>query len=147
MTSSQGPATKQIQAPAGAVSSPTATALLVLAWFALWLAVVAACYLLLMQIAITREIAMTLAEPAAWLLGLSWWPWFGDYWWAVVLAIFILTPVVALVTYWIRHRLRSPLMNWAWGILLIAPALAILAVIAIGLGSTSTGILHALRNN
>ena len=145
MTSSPAPAIKPIQAPAGAAASSAATALLVLAWLALWLAVVAACYLLLIQRSITLEINMTLGEPARFFFGLCWWPWFGDYWWVVVLSILILTPVVALVSYWIRHRYNSRLASWIWGILLIVPPVVLLVVDTGGLISANASILHALR--
>jgi hypothetical protein len=61
--------------------SPAVTALLILVGLGLWAGVVRACLLLLVQRGICRELAVALPEPARWLFGLSWWDWFGSYWW------------------------------------------------------------------
>jgi hypothetical protein len=84
--------------------APAVTALLILVGLGLWAGVVRACLLLLVQRGICRELAVALPEPARWLFGLSWWDWFGSYWWVVVLGLFALAPAAAWMTYWTRHR-------------------------------------------
>jgi hypothetical protein len=125
--------------------APAVTALLILVGLGLWAGVVRACLLLLVQRGICRELAVALPEPARWLFRLPWWDWFGSYWWVVMLGLLVLTPAAALLTYWTRHRLRSPLAGWVWCALFLLPPLLLLELAAQGLAAADGAVLHGLR--
>jgi hypothetical protein len=125
--------------------SPAVTALLIVTGLGLWAGVLRACFLLLVQRGVCRELDLALPEPARWLLGLSWWDWFNSYWWMVGLGLLALAPVAGLVTYWTRHRFRSPLIGWVWCALFLLPPLLLLELAAWGLASAEGAVLHGLR--
>jgi hypothetical protein len=127
--------------------SLTVTVLLTLSWLALWLGVVRACVLLLVLRRICWEMKLALPQPAKWLFGFSWWDWFGSYGGWVVVGTVVLAPAVGLLTYWVRHCLRSRLAGWAWGILLIVPPSLFLVVAAEGLGAADQAVLHELQSD
>jgi hypothetical protein len=97
------------------------TVLLTLITAALWLRGVQALLLLASEFSVYERLQLKLPPPAEQLAPLS--RWLSLYWWAVVLGIGVLTPVLGLVTYWIRHRLRFGLGSWLWGFLMIVPPL------------------------
>jgi hypothetical protein len=122
------------------------TVLLLLSWLALWLAVFWACLILLVQRSMARDINMQLPGLLGWLWSLSWWDWFGSYGGWIQPGAIVLTPVVGLLTYWVRHRRRSRLAAWAWGALLILPPLLLFGgVLAPSLILAASGLRGALR--
>jgi hypothetical protein len=131
--------------PAATAPSPAVTTLLVLLGWGLWLAVLGACFLLLQQFALCSAMQMALPMPAKWLFGFSWWRWFNQYWWLVVLGLVVLAPITRLTTYWVRHRLRSRLLAWAWGALFLVPPLLLLGMAAFSMSAIHNGILQQIR--
>src|SRR5262249_39101999 len=131
--------------PRATAPSPAVTTLLVLLGWGLWLAVLGACFLLLQQFALCSELRAALPMPANWLFSFSWWRWFNNYWWLVVLGLLVLAPVTRLTTYWVRHRLRWRLMGWAWSALFLGLPLLLLGVAALSMSAVSTGIRQQLR--
>ena len=113
-------------APGAAPRGPSlaVTVVLTLTAAALWLAVVQALLLLAPQFAVYEHLRLRLPWPAEQVYPLS--RGMAGYWWAVVLGILVLTPVVGLVTYVIRHRWRWRPASWVWGLLLIVPPLVLL---------------------
>jgi hypothetical protein len=95
--------------------------LLTLTTAALWLGGAQALLLLASEFSVCQRLQLRLPSPTEQLVPLS--RWLSLYWWAVVPGIGVLTPVIGLVTYWIRHRLRSGLASWLWGLLMIVPPL------------------------
>ena len=132
-------------APASTAPSPTVTTLLVLCGWGLWLEVLGACFLLLQQFTVCAALRAKLPAPADWIFRASWWRWFNDYWWLVVAGFLVLAPITSLVTYWVRHRLRSRLLGRAWIALFLAPPILLLGAAAFGMMAACTGAAHEIR--
>jgi hypothetical protein len=146
MTSPHTPPAEPIAAPPReAAPSLTVTVLLILSWLALWLAVFWACLILLLQRTMAQDMKMQAPGLLDWLWSLSWWDWFGSYGGWIQPGAIVLTSVVGLLTYWVRHRRHSRLAAWAWGALLILPPLLLLAVLAPSSTLAASGLRRALR--
>jgi hypothetical protein len=139
---STSPSERLTEYPGPEKPSRAVTALLLLTGLGLWLGVLRACFLLLVQRLTCREARLVLPQPANWLFGLSWWEWFSGYWWLIVLGFLVLAPVVVLTTYWVRHGMNSRLGRWAWGILLIVPPLLLLELAVQSLSAANLALLH-----
>src|SRR5262249_16114567 len=131
--------------PTATTPSPTVTTLLVLLGWGLWLAVLGACFLLLQQFALCSELRAALPMPAQWLFSFSGWRWFNQYWWLVVLGLLVLAPVTGWTTYWVRHRLRSRRIGWAWGAVFLVLPLLLLGLAAFSMSAVHTAVLQQLR--
>lgn len=133
--------------PGEPAPSAAATALLILAWPALWFGVLWACTILLTQDAVARDFGIALPSAAVWLFNRSWWDWFASYWWVLVVGVLVLTPVVGLVTYWVRHRRRSRPLRRAWAALVVLPPVLLLAVLAPASILVGSSISHVIRTS
>jgi hypothetical protein len=105
------------------------TLLLLVLYLSLWLAVLWLCVLVLLQREVCLALQVKLPPLAEWLLGLPYWSWFNKYWYVLVLALLGSAPVVGLVTFWVRHRIRRQPWHWVWGLVVIVPPLLVLAVL------------------
>src|SRR5262249_9080306 len=105
--------------------SPAVTVFLVVTALALWFAVF---HLLLLlgpsyqylrlgncKLPATVEALSPLLSPLA--------RWFQLYWWVAAVTFAVAAPVIALVTFCVRHRLRSGVWGWVWGAVLVLPPL------------------------
>lgn len=133
--------------PGEPAPSAAATALLILAWPVLWLGVLWACTILLTQDAVARDFGIALPSAVVWLFNRSWWDWFASYWWVLVVGLLVLTPVAALVTYWVRHRRRSRPLRRAWAALVVLPPVLLLAVLAPASILVGSSISHVIRTS
>jgi hypothetical protein len=84
--------------------------------------------LLTPQISIYESLRVRLPPPAETLVPLV--RWFARYWWAVLLGLALLAPVLVLVTWSARHCVRSCVWGWAWGTLLLTLPLLLLEGVA-----------------
>jgi hypothetical protein len=105
--------------------SPAVTVFLVVTALALWFGVFQLLLLLGPQYENLRLFNLKLPAPVEALSPLLY-PlarWFQLYWWVAAVAFAVAAPVIALVTFWVRHRLRSGVWGWVWGAVLIVPPL------------------------
>jgi hypothetical protein len=97
---------------------------LALAGLGLWLGLLQAIILLAPQVTLYESLKVRLPPAAETLVPLV--RWFTRYWWAALLGFALLAPVLILVTWWARHRVRGGVWGWVWGALLLAPPLVLL---------------------
>jgi hypothetical protein len=107
--------------------SLTVTLFLTLAAGLLWVGVVRMLLLLASQLAVAEVLNMRVPATAEHLAPLC--RWLSLYWWIVLLGIGLLTPIVGLITWWVRHRVRTRLWSWVWGVLLVVPPVLILEAV------------------
>jgi hypothetical protein len=119
-------ASPQLPEPASAHRpSLAATLLLLLLAAVLWgLALQELCVFAPARLGMYRNFDLRLPEATQALFPIT--RWFALYWYVLGLAAVPGLAVVVLITFWLRHGLRSAVLSWLWGLLLILPPLAIL---------------------
>src|SRR4051812_46256959 len=93
--------------------SPAVTVCLAVSGLGLWLGLFQATALLVPQVPIYESLRVRLPPPAETLVPVV--RWLNGYWWAVLLGLALLAPVLVLVTWAARHWVRSGVWGWAWG--------------------------------
>ena len=130
-------------APPGSPRFVTTVALIALAEL-LWLAVALA--LLVVVPHFERTFAdFRVRVPAVTEAALLASRWYTRYWYAALLAGFVAAPALAVVSYAVRHQVRSPWLSRGWWALALGLPLLILAAVALAMYLPMASLTEALE--
>ena len=71
--------------------------------------------------------------------------WYTRYWYVALLAGFVAAPALALVSYAVRHQVRSPWLSRGWWALALGLPLLILAAVAVAMYLPLVSLTEALE--